>query len=162
MDPSVSTNLTLKGKPSRYTSVKTVDIVCFVTLRNTITVPVFDCEYSHHTCSVEIDLISFCTPQSSDSSWRVRVTKSYCNRPSKCQQCTYHSANFVIKTQEKMVTITTKTVNYSITRNDRTNSVNATITSTPGFNVNALKSPNGLLKLLELVRGRTHPHFSFG
>lgn len=50
-----------------------------------------------------------------------------------------------------MVTVTTKTINYTITRGNRTNSVNATITSTPGLNMNALKKPSGLVKILELV-----------
>jgi hypothetical protein len=50
-----------------------------------------------------------------------------------------------------MVTTTTKTLNYSITKGASTNSVNATITSTPGFNSNYLGKIPGILKLLELV-----------
>lgn len=50
-----------------------------------------------------------------------------------------------------MVTTTTKTLNYSITKGSSTNSVNATITSTPGFNSNYLGKIPGILKLLELV-----------
>jgi len=50
-----------------------------------------------------------------------------------------------------MVTTTTKTLNYSITKGNNTNSVNATITSTPGFNTNYLGKIPGILKLLELA-----------
>ncbi|XP_055333227.1 uncharacterized protein LOC129584853 isoform X1 [Paramacrobiotus metropolitanus] len=50
-----------------------------------------------------------------------------------------------------MVTTTTKTLNYSIIRGNHTNSVNATITSTPGFNVNYFGKIPGILKLVELV-----------
>lgn len=50
-----------------------------------------------------------------------------------------------------MVTTTTKTLNYSITKGNATNSVNATITSTPGFNSNYLGKIPGILKLVELV-----------
>lgn len=50
-----------------------------------------------------------------------------------------------------MVTTTTKTLNYSITKGSSTNSVNATITSTPGFNSNYLGKIPGILKLLELI-----------
>jgi len=50
-----------------------------------------------------------------------------------------------------MVTTTTKTLNYSITKGNYTNSVNATITSTPGFNSNYLGKIPGLLKILELI-----------
>jgi hypothetical protein len=50
-----------------------------------------------------------------------------------------------------MVTTTTKTLNYSITKGNQTNSVNATITSTPGFNSNYLGKIPGILKILELI-----------
>jgi len=51
-----------------------------------------------------------------------------------------------------MVTTTTKTLNYSITKGtSSTNSVNATITSTPGFNSNYLGKIPGILKLLEFI-----------
>jgi len=50
-----------------------------------------------------------------------------------------------------MVTTTTKTLNYSIIRGNHTNSVNATITSTPGFNVNYFGKIPGILKVLELI-----------
>jgi hypothetical protein len=50
-----------------------------------------------------------------------------------------------------MVTTTTKTLNYSITKGSSTNSVNATITSTPGFNSNYLGKVPGILKILELI-----------
>jgi len=50
-----------------------------------------------------------------------------------------------------MVTTTTKTLNYSITKGSSTNSVNATITSTPGFNSNYLGKLPGILKILELI-----------
>ncbi|OQV22647.1 hypothetical protein BV898_03472 [Hypsibius exemplaris] len=50
-----------------------------------------------------------------------------------------------------MVTTTTKTLNYSIIRGNHTNSVNATITSTPGFNVNYFGKIPGILKVVELV-----------
>lgn len=50
-----------------------------------------------------------------------------------------------------MVTTTTKTLNYSVTSGNKTNSVNATITSTPAFNSLYLKKLPGLLKILELV-----------
>lgn len=50
-----------------------------------------------------------------------------------------------------MVTTTTKTLNYSIVRGNHTNSVNATITSTPGFNVNYFGKIPGILKVVELV-----------
>jgi len=50
-----------------------------------------------------------------------------------------------------MVTTTTKTLNYSITKGNQTNSVNATITSTPGFNSNYLGKIPGILKILELL-----------
>ncbi|XP_055333399.1 uncharacterized protein LOC129584853 isoform X2 [Paramacrobiotus metropolitanus] len=50
-----------------------------------------------------------------------------------------------------MVTTTTKTLNYSIIRGNHTNSVNATITSTPGFNVNYFGKIPGILKLVELM-----------
>ncbi|XP_055333479.1 uncharacterized protein LOC129584853 isoform X3 [Paramacrobiotus metropolitanus] len=50
-----------------------------------------------------------------------------------------------------MVTTTTKTLNYSIIRGNHTNSVNATITSTPGFNVNYFGKIPGILKLVELI-----------
>jgi cytochrome bd-type quinol oxidase subunit 2 len=50
-----------------------------------------------------------------------------------------------------MVTTTTKTLNYSITKGNQTNSVNATITSTPGFNSNYLGKVPGILKLVELL-----------
>ena len=50
-----------------------------------------------------------------------------------------------------MVTTTTKTLNYSITKGNQTNSVNATITSTPGFNSNYLGKIPGILKLVELI-----------
>jgi len=50
-----------------------------------------------------------------------------------------------------MVTTTTKTLNYSITKGNNTNSVNATITITPGFNSNYLGKIPGLLKILELI-----------
>jgi len=52
------------------------------------------------------------------------------------------------------VTTTTKTLNYSINKgNDPNlvNSVNATITSTPGFNRNYLGKLPGILKILELI-----------
>lgn len=50
-----------------------------------------------------------------------------------------------------MVTTTTKTLNYSITKGNATNSVNATITSTPGFNSNYLGKIPGILKIVELL-----------
>jgi hypothetical protein len=50
-----------------------------------------------------------------------------------------------------MVTTTTKTLNYSIIRGNHTNSVNATITSTPGFNINYFGKIPGILKVVELV-----------
>jgi uncharacterized membrane protein YczE len=50
-----------------------------------------------------------------------------------------------------MVTTTTKTLNYSITKGNATNSVNATITSTPGFNSNYLGKIPGILKVVELI-----------
>lgn len=50
-----------------------------------------------------------------------------------------------------MVTTTTKTLNYSIIRGNHTNSVNATITSTPGVNINYFAKFPGILKLIELV-----------
>jgi len=50
-----------------------------------------------------------------------------------------------------MVTTTTKTLNYSIIRGNHTNSVNATITSTPGFNINYFGKIPGILKIVELV-----------
>lgn len=50
-----------------------------------------------------------------------------------------------------MVTVTTKTINYTITKGNRTNSVNATITSTPGMNGRAFKSKLVLLKILQLL-----------
>jgi len=50
-----------------------------------------------------------------------------------------------------MVTTTTKTLNYSITKGNATNSVNATITSTPGFNSNYLGKIPGILKIIELI-----------
>ncbi|GAV04682.1 hypothetical protein RvY_14932-3 [Ramazzottius varieornatus] len=50
-----------------------------------------------------------------------------------------------------MVTTTTKTLNYSIIRGNHTNSVNATITSTPGFNINYFGKIPGILKVLELI-----------
>jgi hypothetical protein len=50
-----------------------------------------------------------------------------------------------------MVTTTTKTLNYSITKGNQTNSVNATITSTPGFNSNYLGKVPGILKIVELL-----------
>jgi len=50
-----------------------------------------------------------------------------------------------------MVTTTTKTLNYSITKGNQTNSVNATITSTPGFNSNYLGKIPGILKIVELI-----------
>jgi hypothetical protein len=50
-----------------------------------------------------------------------------------------------------MVTTTTKTLNYSITKGNATNSVNATITSTPGFNSNYLGKIPGILKIFELL-----------
>jgi len=50
-----------------------------------------------------------------------------------------------------MVTTTTKTLNYSIIRGNHTNSVNATITSTPGVNINYFAKIPGILKLVELV-----------
>ena len=50
-----------------------------------------------------------------------------------------------------MVVTTTKTINYSITKGNAVNSVNATITSTPGCNCNYLSKPPGLLKLLEFI-----------
>lgn len=50
-----------------------------------------------------------------------------------------------------MVTTTTKTLNYSITKGNTNNSVNATITSTPGFNSNYLGKVAGILKLLQLA-----------
>jgi len=50
-----------------------------------------------------------------------------------------------------MVTTTTKTLNYSITKGNQTNSVNATITSTPGFNSNYLGKVPGILKIVELI-----------
>jgi len=50
-----------------------------------------------------------------------------------------------------MVTTTTKTLNYSIIRGNHTNSVNATITSTPGFNINYFGKIPGILKVIELV-----------
>jgi len=49
------------------------------------------------------------------------------------------------------VTTTTKTLNYSITKGNATNSVNATITSTPGFNSNYLGKIPGILKIIELI-----------
>jgi len=57
----------------------------------------------------------------------------------------------IIPQDRKMVTTTTKTLNYSITKGSSTNSVNATITSTPGFNSNYLGKVPGILKLLELI-----------
>jgi len=50
-----------------------------------------------------------------------------------------------------MLTTTTKTLNYSITKGNNTNSVNATITSTPGCNTNYIGKLPGILKILELV-----------
>jgi len=50
-----------------------------------------------------------------------------------------------------MVTTTTKNLNYSITNGQRQNSVNATITSTDGFNGGYLGKFPGILKLLELI-----------
>jgi len=50
-----------------------------------------------------------------------------------------------------MVTTTTKTLNYSIIRGNHTNSVNATITSTPGVNINYFSKIPGILKLIELI-----------
>jgi len=50
-----------------------------------------------------------------------------------------------------MVTTTTKTLNYSIIRGNHTNSVNATITSTPGFNINYFGKIPGILKVIELI-----------
>jgi len=50
-----------------------------------------------------------------------------------------------------MVTTTTKSLNYSITKGSNTNSVNATIVSTPGFNANYLGKVPGILKVLELL-----------
>jgi hypothetical protein len=54
-----------------------------------------------------------------------------------------------------MVTTTTKTLNYSITKGNATNSVNATITSTPGFNSNYLGKIPGILKIVELLLAAT-------
>jgi len=50
-----------------------------------------------------------------------------------------------------MVTTTTKKLTYSIIRGNHTNAVDATITSTPGFNVNYFAKIPGILKIIELV-----------
>jgi len=50
-----------------------------------------------------------------------------------------------------MVTTTTKNLNYSITKGQHQNSVNATITSTSGFNGGYLGKLPGILKIFELI-----------
>jgi len=50
-----------------------------------------------------------------------------------------------------MVTTTTKKLTYSIIRGNHTNAVDATITSTPGFNVNYFAKIPGILKIIELI-----------
>ncbi|OWA52252.1 hypothetical protein BV898_16710 [Hypsibius exemplaris] len=50
-----------------------------------------------------------------------------------------------------VITTTTKTINYSITKGQAVNSVTATVTSTPGCNSTYLTRLPGILKLIELL-----------